>query len=67
MLAPSGTLAKSCFEYPIRADICSEVTSDPPQQQDAAEFLPTAAPDSPQQDLLELIPEASDPALAILP
>jgi hypothetical protein len=44
----------------------SDDTSDPPQQDDA-EFLPTAVPDSPQQDILELISETPDPALAILP
>jgi hypothetical protein len=67
MLAPSGALAKSCFEYPIRADICSEVTSDPLPQQDAAELWPVAGSDPQQQEPLIIIPGASVFALAILP
>jgi hypothetical protein len=55
------------LEYPIRADICSDAPSDPPPQQAAAEFCPSAVPESPQQDTPELIPETTDPALAILP
>jgi hypothetical protein len=45
----------SSLEYPITVDMCSGVTSGPPQQE-AAEPVSAAPSDGPQQDAAGLVP-----------